>query len=149
MKKLVQNIFTILLILLVFSCSRTKPNNNSCLDINNLMQQQENSWNNGNIDDFMNIYWKNDSLVFIGKSGINYGWDKTITNYKNSYKTKEHMGTLKFKNIICNPINDSSHIVTGKWSLKRNDSIGNINGFYSLLWTKKPDGWKITYDHTS
>ena len=149
MKKLVQNIFTILLILLVFSCSGTKPNNNSCLDINNLMQQQENSWNNGNIDDFMNIYWKNDSLVFIGKSGINYGWDKTITNYKNSYKTKEHMGTLKFKNIICNPINDSSHIVTGKWSLKRNDSIGNINGFYSLLWTKKPDGWKITYDHTS
>jgi hypothetical protein len=132
MKKLVQNIFTILLILLVFSCSGTKPNNNSCLDINNLMQQQENSWNDGNIDDFMNIYWKNDSLVFIGKSGINYGWDKTITNYKNSYKTKEHMGTLKFKNIICNPINDSSHIVTGKWSLKRNDSIGNINGFYSL-----------------
>ena len=149
MKKLVQNIFTILLIIIVFSCSGTKPNNNSCLDINNLMQQQENSWNNGNIDDFMNIYWKNDSLVFIGKSGINYGWDKTITNYKNSYKTKEHMGTLKFKNIICNPINDSSHIVTGKWSLKRNDSIGNINGFYSLLWTKKPDGWKITYDHTS
>jgi hypothetical protein len=149
MKKLVQNIFTILLLIIVFSCSGTIPNNNSCLDINNLMQQQENSWNNGNIDDFMNIYWKNDSLVFIGKSGINYGWDKTITNYKNSYKTKEHMGTLKFKNIICNPINDSSHIVTGKWSLKRNDSIGNINGFYSLLWTKKPDGWKITYDHTS
>ena len=149
MKKLVQNIFTILLLIIVFSCSGTIPNNNSCLDINNLMQQQENSWNDGNIDDFMNIYWKNDSLVFIGKSGINYGWDKTITNYKNSYKTKEHMGTLKFKNIICNPINDSSHIVTGKWSLKRNDSIGNINGFYSLLWTKKPDGWKITYDHTS
>lgn len=149
MKKLVQNIFTILLLIIVFSCSGTIPNNNSCLDINNLMQQQENSWNDGNIDDFMNIYWKNDSLVFIGKSGINYGWDKTITNYKNSYKTKEHMGTLKFKNIICNPINDSSHIVTGKWSLKRNDSIGNINGFYSLLWIKKPDGWKITYDHTS
>ena len=108
MKKLVQNIFTILLLIIVFSCSGTIPNNNSCLDINNLMQQQENSWNDGNIDDFMNIYWKNDSLVFIGKSGINYGWDKTIKNYKNSYKTKEQMGTLKFKNIICNTINDST-----------------------------------------
>jgi ketosteroid isomerase-like protein len=113
------------------------------------MKQQEDAWNNGNIDNFMNIYWKNDSLVFIGKSGISYGWDKTFSNYKNSYKTKEHMGTLKFKNIICNPVNDSTHIVTGKWSLKRNDTFGNINGFYSLIWVKKQTGWKITYDHTS
>ena len=97
----------------------------------------------------MNVYWKNDSLVFIGKSGINYGWDKTFSNYKNSYKSKEQMGTLEFKNIICNHINDSTHIVTGKWSLKRNDSIRNINGFYSLIWVKKQTGWKITYDHTS
>ena len=149
MKKLVQNIFTILIIILVFSCSETKPSTNSCFDIYNLMQQQEDSWNSGNIDDFMNIYWRNDSLVFIGKSGINYGWDKTSTNYKNSYKTKEQMGTLKFKNLICNSINDSTHIITGKWSLKRNDSIGNLNGFYSLLWIKKQTGWKITYDHTS
>ena len=113
------------------------------------MKQQEDSWNNGNIDNFMNIYWKNDSLVFIGKSGISYGWDKTFSNYKNSYKTKEQMGTLKFKNIICNPVNDSTHIVTGKWSLKRIHRFGNINGFYSLIWVKKQTGWKITYDHTS
>ena len=149
MKKQLQNIFTILLIIFVFSCSETKPNTNSCFDIYNLMQQQEDSWNNGNIDEFMNIYWKNDSLVFIGNSGINYGWDKTISNYKKSYKTKKQMGTLKFKNIICNSINDTTHIVTGKWNLKRNDSIGNLSGFYSLLWIKKQTGWKITYDHTS
>ena len=59
------------------------------------------------------------------------------------------MGTLEFKNLICNTINDSTHIVIGKWSLKRNNSIGNINGFYSLIWVKKQTGWKITYDHTS
>jgi ketosteroid isomerase-like protein len=149
MKKLIQNIFIILLTKIIFSCSEKKINPNSCFDIYNLMQHQEDSWNYGNIDDFMSIYWKNDSIVFIGKSGINYGWDKNITNYKNSYKTKEHMGKLKFKNIICNPLNDSTHIVTGVWSLKRNDSIGNINGFYTLLWIKKSNGWKIIYDHTS
>ena len=43
------------------------------------MEQQEDAWNNGNIENFMNVYWKNDSLVFIGKSGINYGWDKTFS----------------------------------------------------------------------
>lgn len=145
MKKLTFKIVLFSFLIFLVSCKST----NHCNEIYNLMKQQEDAWNNGNIENFMNVYWKNDSLVFIGKSGINYGWDKTFSNYKNSYKTKEQMGTLEFKNLICNTINDSTHIVTGKWSLKRNDSIGNINGFYSLVWVKKQTGWKITYDHTS
>lgn len=145
MKKLTFKIVLFSFLIFLVSCKST----NHCNEIYNLMKQQEDSWNNGNIDNFMNIYWKNDSLVFIGKSGISYGWDKTFSNYKNSYKTKEQMGTLKFKNIICNPVNDSTHIVTGGWSLKRNNKFGNINGFYSLIWVKKQTGWKITYDHTS
>ena len=145
MKKLTFKIVLFSFLIFLVSCRST----NHCNEIYNLMKQQEDAWNNGNIENFMNVYWKNDSLVFIGKSGINYGWDKTFSNYKNSYKTKEQMGTLEFKNLICNTINDSTHIVTGKWSLKRNDSIGNINGFYSLIWVKKQTGWKITYDHTS
>jgi len=145
MKKLIFKIVLFSFLIFLVSCKST----NHCNEIYNLMKQQEDAWNNGNIENFMNVYWKNDSLVFIGKSGINYGWDKTFSNYKNSYKTKEQMGTLEFKNLICNTINDSTHIVTGKWSLKRNDSIGNINGFYSLVWVKKQTGWKITYDHTS
>ena len=145
MKKLTFKIVLFSFLIFLVSCKST----NHCNEIYNLMKQQEDAWNNGNIKNFMNVYWKNDSLVFIGKSGINYGWDKTFSNYKNSYKTKEQMGTLEFKNLICNTINDSTHIVTGKWSLKRNDSIGNINGFYSLIWVKKQTGWKITYDHTS
>ena len=145
MKKLTFKIVLFSFLIFLVSCKST----NHCNEIYNLMEQQEYAWNNGNLENFMNLYWKNDSLVFIGKSGINYGWDKTYRNYKNSYKTKEQMGTLEFKNLICNTINDSTHIVTGKWSLKRNNSIGNINGYYSLIWVKKQTGWKITYDHTS
>ena len=145
MKKLIFKIFLFPFLIFLAGCKSV----NHCDELYNLMKEQEDFWNYGNIDDFMNFYWKNDSLVFIGKSGINYGWNNTINNYKNSYKTKDEMGTLKFKNIICNPINYSTHIVTGKWSLKRNDSMGNVNGYYSLLWIKKHNGWKITYDHTS
>ena len=145
MKKLTFKIVLFSFLIFLVSCKST----NHCNEIYNLMEQQEDAWNNGNLENFMNLYWKNDSLVFIGKSGINYGWDKTFSNYKNTYKTKEQMGTLEFKNLICITINDSTHIVTGKWSLKRNNSIENINGFYSLIWVKKQTGWKITYDHTS
>ena len=37
---------------------------------------------NGNLEEFMSFYWKSDSLMFIGKNGIQYGWQKTLDNYK-------------------------------------------------------------------
>ena len=149
MKKIPQNLVTLIIPILIWSCKEVNTNSNTCFEIYNLMQIQEDSWNNGNIDGFMKSYWQSDSLIFIGKSGINYGWDKTIANYKKTYRTKQEMGTLKFENIICKPLNDSSHMVTGKWSLKRHDSIGNISGYYTLFWIKKINGWKIIYDHSS
>ena len=145
MKKLIFKILLFYFVIFLTSCKST----NNCDEICDLMQEQEESWNKGNIDDFMNKYWNNDSLIFLGKSGINYGWKKTISNYKNSYKNKNEMGRLEFKNILCKPINKSTHIIAGKWSIFREDSIRNIGGYYSLIWVKKDKVWKIIYDHTS
>ena len=33
--------------------------------------------------------------------------------------------------------------------LIRTDSLGNLTGFYSLLWKKMDDRWVIVYDHTN
>ena len=121
----------------------------SCEEINELMYEQEESWNKGNIEDFMKKYWKNDSLIFVGKSGINYGWNKTTSNYKRAYPSRNSMGLLHFNNIKCLPINDTTHIISGQWNISRLDSSKNIGGYYSLMWIKKEDGWRIVYDHTS
>ena len=53
--------------------------------IPDLMKKQELAWNTGDIDSFMKYYWKSDSLKFIGSSGITYGWQKTLDNYKKKY----------------------------------------------------------------
>ncbi len=141
-------------ILLLFVLINCKPNNlknykDSCEEINGLMYEQEESWNKGNIEDFMKKYWKNDSLIFIVKSGINYGWNKTTRNYKKSYPSRNSMGLLHFNNIKCLPINDTTHIISGQWNISRLDSSKNVGGYYSLMWIKKEDGWRIVYDHTS
>ena len=61
-----------------------------------VLSTQQNAWNNGNLEAFMDGYWRSDSLSFIGKRGINYGWQKTLDNYKKSYPDKAAMGTLHF-----------------------------------------------------
>ena len=51
------------------------------LDIMKVMKFQENAWNSGNINSFMQGYIKSDELVFSGKSGPVYGWNDTRKRY--------------------------------------------------------------------
>ncbi len=113
------------------------------------MQEQEESWNKGDLEGFMKHYWKSDSLKFIGKSGINYGWAKTLENYEKSYQNKEEMGTLKFTNKTLDFVGEQTIFVVGEWLLSRKDSLGDLSGMYSLIWEKKDKKWVITTDHSS
>jgi hypothetical protein len=62
-----------------------------------ILDRQTKSWNEGNIDAFMNGYWNNDSLVFIGKSGLSYGYETALSNYKKNYGDTAQMGKIKFQ----------------------------------------------------
>src|SRR6478609_5825850 len=64
--------------------------------IRELLTVQTESWNRGNIEGFMQTYWKNDSLMFIGKNGVKWGWQETLNNYKKSYPDSTAMGKLSF-----------------------------------------------------
>lgn len=111
-----------------------------------LMQLQEKSWNNGDIPGFMQHYWNNDSLKFIGSKGITYGWQKTLDNYLKSYPTNEAMGTLKFTIIEASQLSKESIYIIGKWELVKEKPLG---GHFTLLWKKINGKWVIVADHTS
>ncbi|MES2850857.1 MAG: hypothetical protein V4685_17485 [Bacteroidota bacterium] len=53
--------------------------------IKNVLEIQRLAWHKGNLEEYMQAYWQNDSLMFIGKSGITYGWKQTLENYKKNY----------------------------------------------------------------
>jgi hypothetical protein len=113
------------------------------------MQEQEACWNQGDLECFMQHYWKSDSLEFIGKSGLNLGWQTTLDNYKNSYKNKDEMGTLSFEYLKTKLIDDNTFHVIGKWQLQR-EKIGDVlEGHFSVLWQKKNNQWVIISDHSS
>lgn len=107
---------------------------------------QEMAWNKGDVEGFMDGYWQNDSLKFIGSKGITYGWTKTLANYKKSYPTQTEMGTLSFELIEVKTLSSDAVYVVGKWSLQREKPIG---GHFTLLWRKMNGKWVIVSDHTS
>ena len=64
--------------------------------IRQMLAAQTRSWNSGDLDAFMQPYWKSDSLMFIGKNGVVWGWQPTLDNYKKGYPNKDAMGQLSF-----------------------------------------------------
>lgn len=131
---------------LLLSCSedKIKPE----VEIKLIMLKQQECWNLGDIDCFMDSYLKSDSLRFIGSKGINYGWNTTLDNYKKTYPDRATMGELKFSFEEVKVFTAVDAYVLGKWKLERN-KMENIGGYFSLIWKKIEGKWVIISDHTS
>jgi ketosteroid isomerase-like protein len=117
------------------------------LIIRKSMDLQRAAWNNGDLDGFMDTYWRNDSLMFIGKSGVTYGWQNTLNNYKRGYPDTASMGKLRFDILQVKRLSVLYFSVVGKWHLTR--SAGNLSGHFTLLFKKIGNRWLIVSDHSS
>jgi ketosteroid isomerase-like protein len=115
--------------------------------IRNAMDVQIKAWNNGNIDAFMQTYWQSDSLLFVGSSKPAYGWKTTLENYKKHYPDTATMGKLSFNLLQLKPLSNEYYFILGEWHLKR--SIGDVGGYFTLLFRKINGRWLIVVDHTS
>ena len=127
--------------------SPARPSGGDEQTIRELLEEQRQDWNTGNIEKFMATYWQNDSLMFIGKSGITYGWQNTLNNYKKSYPDTAAMGKLKFDILEAKKLSGIHFFVVGKWHLTR--SIGDVGGHFTLLFKKVKNKWVIVADHSS
>lgn len=115
--------------------------------IREVLSDQQKCWNAGDLDCFMQGYWKSDQLVFIGASGIKYGWETTLENYKNGYPDSEKMGHLQFELISVSRISNDFWSVIGKWSLQRKADAPS--GHFTLIFKKIDGEWLIIQDHSS
>lgn len=115
--------------------------------IRKVLEKQNQAWNKGDLDSFMVGYWENDSLMFVGKSGITCGYKQTLENYKKNYPDTAAMGKLHFTLLKLTRLSDQYYHVTGKWQLSR--SIGDIGGHFTLLFRKINGRWVIISDHSS
>lgn len=137
----------ILSVIVVLSVATAVAQSKDEVMVRNLLETQRQYWNEGNVEKFMEGYWKNDSLMFIGKSGVTYGWQKTLDNYKRGYPDTAAMGKLKFDILEVKRLSVMYFFVVGKWHLTR--SIGNVEGHFTLLFKKIKNQWVIVADHSS
>ena len=148
-----RKIIAFLLVMLVFitpAFAQSKPARPAGGDeqtIRSLIEEQRLAWNTGDKEKFMQTYWQSDSLMFIGKSGITYGWQKTLDNYKKGYPDTAAMGKLDFDLLEIKRLSVMYFFVVDRWHLTR--SIGDVGGHFTLLFKKVKNKWVIVADHSS
>lgn len=133
---------------LVFSLQIHAQNNKARQEVLKVLSRQNENWNKGDIRAFMEDYVKSDSLMFIGKNGVIYGWQATLERYLKTYPDLATMGKLKFDIQKTDFHSPTTCWVLGKWHLTRPEK-GDAGGFFTLVLKKIGGKWLIVSDHTS
>jgi len=116
--------------------------------IRRVLSNQEQAWNGGDIDAFMNGYDNSPDIIFMGKT-VQRGYGAVRGRYHQQYPTPEKMGKLRFSDLSIRLLGADYASVTGAFHLTRAASAGgNASGVFSLLFQRTPAGWKIILDHT-
>jgi ketosteroid isomerase-like protein len=116
-------------------------------DLRKLLTAQAADWNRGDIDAFMQGYWKSEETTFAGTSGISRGWQTVLDHYHKNYPDRATMGHLEFSEIEITPLGNDAALILGRWHLNRD--AGPVGGIFTLVARRFPEGWRIIHDHTS
>ena len=117
-----------------------------------VLRVQEEAWNRGDIDAFMEHYWKSDDLTFSSGGKTTRGWQATLAGYRERYPTRETMGRLTLSGLEITPLGDETlqdgaALVLGQWKLDRQSEP--VGGNFTLVFRKIDGRWVIVHDHTS
>lgn len=112
-----------------------------------VLEDQVAAWNHGNIDAFMKGYWNNDSVMYVGKNGVTYGYNTVLQKYKQTFPDTASMGKLSFEILHVKQLSPEWCFVTGKFMLKR--TKGDAKGYFTLVLRKMNGQWVIVSDHSS
>lgn len=115
--------------------------------IKKVLTDQVEAWNRGDIEGFMMGYWNSDSTAFNSGGNLIKGYKEVLVRYEKNYGSKELMGKLEFGDLVVRSLSASAAVVMGVWRLQR--AKDQPWGRFTLIFERKPEGWKITHDHTS
>lgn len=115
--------------------------------LRDVLAAQAKAWNEGNIDRYMQHYWKSDRLTFSSGGKTTRGWEMTMARYRDRYPTREKMGTLAFSDLEVTSLGEEAALMLGRWRLDRKEDV--LQGNFSLVFRKIKGQWVIIHDHTS
>ncbi len=147
MKRSMIYLNTTIMLLILFSCTKPAvdiPKTKE--EIRTILDRQKASWNEQNIEGFMEDYWKSEDFTFQSGNNRLHGWEALYSRYKKSY-SGENWGELDFTDIEIKVLSNDYVYVLGRYKLGLKDSPKE--GLFTIIFQRRSEGWKIIHDHSS
>ena len=120
-----------------------------------VLEQQRQAWNRGDLPGYMAGYARTPELVFTSGGRIRRGWEATLTSYQRRYGSGgagqspggRGMGQLVFEVLGVQAAGADAAVMLGRWTLTDTPQAGS--GLFSVVFERRPEGWRIIHDHTS
>ncbi|MCI0662920.1 MAG: DUF4440 domain-containing protein [Acidobacteria bacterium] len=143
-------------ILLLFCCTimalttpAQKAKESPQSQIRTVLDAQVAAWNAGNLEAFMEGYWRSAELTFFSGDRKYSGWQATLERYRKTYQGEgQVMGNLEFSELNIDLLAPGTALVRGRWKLTMPGG-NQPGGLYTLIFRRFKTGWKIIHDHTS
>ena len=114
-----------------------------------VLDRQTADWNRGDLDAFLEGYWKSPQVVFQSGGDRYDGWEAMRDRYRKRYQADGRaMGKVAFSGVEIVALGADAALVRGGWRLTMPDG-SKPGGLFTLIFRRLPDGWKIIHDHTS
>lgn len=115
-------------------------------DAATVLYQQAAAWNAGDIEEFMEGYWRSPNLTFSAGGKITRGWEPTLEHFRTAYPDRATMGNLTFSDLEVTQLCPDAALVLGRWRL---EGAKPASGAFSLTMRHIDGRWVIVHDHTS
>ena len=137
----------LLAFLVVFAACQNLDTEAEEAAIRSVLLRQQEAWNAGDIDAFMEGYLNSDSLRFASGGSVERGYAATLERYHRVYPNRDAMGMLTFDIRDVRILSPQYAVVFGAYELEREHD--RPSGLFTLLFEKRAEGWRAIHDHTS
>jgi uncharacterized protein (TIGR02246 family) len=104
-------------------------------------------WNEGNLDAFIAPYAADSTYMTregpVGRAAMRSHYEKTFFGPGGGTPRP-----LRFERIDVRPLGPDHALMTGRFVLG-GDGKPDQSGWFTLVWGRTPDGWRILHDHSS
>ena len=134
-----------------FAASATAAETPAVRGARAVLSAQLDAWNRGDLDGFMQGYWKSEAVRFGDGTEFRTGWQATLDRYRATYPDAATMGKLELELVEARELKPDVVYVFAKWRLTRADEPADQapHGLTTLLLERRGGRWVITRDHTS
>src|ERR1700755_1530482 len=109
-------IFSLLFLLIGLTMIASAQISKAQSDIRKVMDDQAAAWNRGDVEGFMQGYWKSEQMVFVSGNNVARGWQAALARYRKNYDSKAKMGTLSFTDLEITVLSKDFAVVLGSWA---------------------------------